>query len=43
MDSQQRKRKRQPGGLQKKSAPILRANGQDAVPTSSTYGFVSYL
>lgn len=42
MDSQQRKRKRQPGGLQKKGAPILRANGQDAVPTSSTYGFVSY-
>ncbi|KAK9189903.1 hypothetical protein WN943_018502 [Citrus x changshan-huyou] len=31
-----------PGGLQKKGAPILRANGQDAVPTSSTYGFVSY-
>ncbi|KAH9729051.1 hypothetical protein KPL70_009239 [Citrus sinensis] len=42
MDSQQRKRKRQPEGLQKKGAPILRANGQDAVPTSSTYGFVSY-
>ncbi|KAH9726901.1 hypothetical protein KPL70_008455 [Citrus sinensis] len=42
MDSQQRKRKRQPGGLQKKGAPMLRANGQDAVPTSSTYGFVSY-